>query len=121
MRAASAPRRFLPRGEVDGAGVGREHDELREGQPGAIRDVGGRGERGGAIARQPEDERAEDMHAVITKRAQALDQRLADVVEAFVHVLEPFRRDGLDAHQGALDVRPPHGGRGTRDLRRPPS
>ena len=62
----------------------------------------------GAIARQPEDERAEDVHAVLAERAQARDQRLADVVEALVDVLQAFGRDRLDADQRALDVGAPH-------------
>jgi len=90
---------LLPGRQVNRAGIGGEHHELREGQPRAISNVGRRRERGRAIARKPEDERAEDMHPMIAECAQARDQYLANVVEAFVHVLEAFRRDGLYAHE----------------------
>jgi hypothetical protein len=39
---------------------------------------------------RPEDERAEHVHAVVTERAQAIDQMLAAVVEVLVDVLQPF-------------------------------
>src|SRR5918995_3332330 len=81
---------LLPGREVDRAGIGSEHHELRKRQPRAISNVGRGCERGWAIARKPEDERAEDMHAMIAECAQARDQCLANVVEALVHVLEAF-------------------------------
>jgi len=53
---------LLPGREVDRAGIGSEHHELRKRQPRAISKVGRGRERGGAIARKPEDERAEDLN-----------------------------------------------------------
>ena len=64
--------------EIDRARERREHDELRE------RDA--RASRASAavasnvcrpIARQPEDERAEHVDAVLAERAQAFDERVA--------------------------------------------
>ena len=102
MRRGVLTETLLPGREVDRAGIGSEHHELRKRQPRAISNVGRGRERGRAIAREPEDERAEDMHAMIAECAQARDQCLANVVEALVHVLEAFRRDGLHADECPL-------------------
>jgi hypothetical protein len=45
----------------------------------------------GTIARQPEDERAEHVHAVVAERAQPIDQLLAAVIEVLVDVLQALR------------------------------
>ena len=58
---------------------------------GALGNVRGRLERRGAVAGQPEDERAEDVHAVLAELAQTLHQFLTGVVEALVDVLEALR------------------------------
>ena len=47
-------------------------------------------------------------------------QRLADLVEALVDVLQPFGRDRLDADERALDVAPAASRRGTPRPRPPP-
>jgi hypothetical protein len=47
---------LLSRGEIHGPWKRGQHHELREGQPGAVCDVRRGLERGGAIAREPEDE-----------------------------------------------------------------
>jgi hypothetical protein len=50
------PEALLPGLEIDGTGVRGQHDELREGELGPIRDVERRLKRRGAIARESEDE-----------------------------------------------------------------
>ena len=89
--------------------------------PALLRDVDGRVERAGAVARQPEDERAEHVHAVMLERAQPLDELLAGDVEVLVDVLEAFRRHRLDADERALDARLAASRRGTPDPRPLPS
>ena len=49
------------------------------------------------------------MHAVLAKRLQALDQRLAALVEVLVDGFEAFFGHRFDADQRALDVRALHG------------
>jgi hypothetical protein len=49
--------------------------------------------RGWAVARQPEDERAEGEHAVLAELAQALDECLAGLVEALG--MEPVTSRGI--------------------------
>ena len=99
---------LFPRLEINGSRIRRQHHELGEGDPGALGDVRRRLERRGTVTRQPEDERAEHVDAMLTKLAQTLHERLADLVEPLVDVFQPFGRDRLDADQCALDVRPAH-------------
>ena len=61
---------LLPLLEIERAGERRQHDELREGD---IRALGERRrgvERRRRIGRQPEDERAEHVNAVVAERLQ---------------------------------------------------
>ena len=99
---------LFPLLEINGSRIGREHHELGEGDPGALGDVRRRLERRRTVARQPEDERAEHVDAVLTKLAQPLHERLAGLVEPLVDVLQPLGCDRLDADQRTLDVRAAH-------------
>ena len=95
---------LLPGGEIHGARIGGEHDELREREVRSVSDVS-RGVKGGwSIAWKAEDEGAEDVHAMLAKRSKTRNQRLANIVEALVHVLQAFRCDRLDADERAADV-----------------
>ena len=100
--------RLLPRGEVDRARERREHHELRERDAGALGELRREIEGGGPIARQAEDEGAEDVDVVMAERAQAIDQPLAAHVEVLVDVFQPFGRHRLDPDQRAADVRLAH-------------
>src|SRR4051794_18003931 len=61
----------------------REEDELRERQIGALSERHRRVEAVLRVARQPEDERAEDVNPVAAKGAQARRELLAGKIEAF--------------------------------------
>ena len=78
-----APETLLPGLKINVPGVRRQHHELRDDSR-PIRDVNSCLERGRSVARESEDERTKDVHAMIAERAQARDQRLADVVEVLV-------------------------------------
>jgi hypothetical protein len=75
------PETFLPRRKVDSPRIRSQHDELREGKLRPIRDVDGRPERGRPIAWESEDEATQELHAMAAERAEARDQRIANVVE----------------------------------------
>src|SRR3954462_9489914 len=75
---------LFPRGEVNGARIGRQHDELREGHAGTFGDVGGCLERRWPVTRKTEDEGSQHVDAMLAKRLQARDQRLADMIETLV-------------------------------------
>ena len=114
-RHASDPRlvpghRRFPGGEVVGPRERRQHDELgeRDPRPAAPRATVASKVRC-AIARQPEDERSQDVNTVFAEAAQPLDQRVACDVEALVDVLQAFRRHRLDADECPLDPRLVHG------------
>ena len=66
----------LPLLEVDRARERRQQDELRERDVRAFREATV-ASNVSAVARQPEDERAEDVDAVLAERPQPLDQFLA--------------------------------------------
>src|SRR5215469_6101588 len=74
--------------KIHGARERRERDELRE------RDIGAFGKRDGCVeavfrvAREPEDERAEDVETVATERPQAPGELLAGEIEPLVDVLQ---------------------------------
>ena len=97
--------RLFPRGEIDRAGNGVSITNCANVTSGALGQRRGRVERVRPVARQPEDERAEHVHAVLLERAQPLDQRRRRRVEVLVDVLQAFGRDRLDADQRALDAR----------------
>ena len=96
--------RFFPGRKVDRAGERRQHHELCERDSRALRQLRRQFEGLGTVARQPEDERAEHVHAVVPEGAQPIDQLLAAVVEVLVDVLQPLRRHRFDSDQRALDV-----------------
>src|SRR5690606_21269000 len=95
---------LLPGFKIHGTRIWGQHDKLREGELGAIRDVDGRLERGRAIARESEDEGTKDVHAMLAERAQARDQRITHVVEALEDILQAFGCDSFHTHKRALDV-----------------
>jgi len=64
-----APQTLLPGLKINGTRIRSQDDELRECEPGPIRDVDGRLERGGAVARESEDKRAKDVHTMIAERS----------------------------------------------------
>ena len=70
MRVPSLVMSSSQRSKVDRAGKRRQHDELREGDVGALRQLRGGLEGLGPVRRQPEDERAEDVDAVLAERLQ---------------------------------------------------
>lgn len=83
----------LPVLEIDRAGEGGQHDELRERHAGTLGKGGGRFERGRSVARQTEDERPEDVDPVFAEDLQPADQCVADQIEPLVDVLQPLGRD----------------------------
>ena len=93
----------FPALEVDRTRIGRQHHELGEGDARTLSQIGGRLERLGAVARQAENERAQHMHAVRSKRLQAFDELFAHQIESLVDIFQPFRRDRLHADQRAAD------------------
>ncbi len=110
--------RFFPRREVGRAWKRREHDELRERHARALRDGNGRVERGLTVARQPEDERAEHVDAVMLERTKPVHETLSRLVEALVHVFQPFGRHRFDSDERAFDARRLHRVQEVRILRR---
>ena len=100
---------FFPAAEIDGAGKRRHHDKLREGDAGLDRHFDRGGEGGGPVGGQAEDERAEDVHAVLLEGLELLGEGFAGVVPVFVDGFEPLGRDGFNADQRALDVGFAHG------------
>src|SRR4026207_1935924 len=116
--------RFLPGREVERAGKWREHHELREGQVRKLGDRECRLERTVAVAWQAEDERAEDVHTVFAECSEAINQRVAALVERLVYIFQPFGRDRFHADERTLDMSAAHRieelfvlGRLHRDLR----
>ncbi len=93
---------FFPAGEVDGAGEGRHHDELGEGDAGFESHLNGGVEGGGLVGRQPEDERAEDVDAVLLERLELARQGLAGVVEVLEDCFQAFGSDGFYAYEVRL-------------------
>ena len=100
---------LLPAGEVHGAGEGRHHDELGEGDAGLEGHVDSGVEGGGLIRGEAEDEGAEDMDAVLLEGLELTGEGFAGVVEVFEDGLEAFGGDGFDADEGSLDIGLAHG------------
>ena len=95
---------FSPGGEIQRARERRgEHHELRERDAGRLRERCRGVERRGTITRQPEDERPENVDAILAEGPQPLDELVAVRVERFVDVLQPFGCHRLDADERALD------------------
>ena len=69
--------RFLPFLKVDGAGKGRQHDELSEGEAGLLGEIVGGIKCVRSIGGQSEDERTKNVYAVLGKDAESLDQIVA--------------------------------------------
>ena len=100
---------FFPAAEVDGAGEGRHHDELGEGDAGFEGHFDGGVEGGGLVGGEAEDEGAEDVDAVLFEGLELAGESFAGVVEVFEDGFEAFGGYGFDADKGALDVGFPHG------------
>ena len=78
MRSASLAQRLLPRREVDACpGYGVSITNCANVSPARSATSAVASNVSRLIARQPEDERAEHVHAVLAELAQPLDQRLA--------------------------------------------
>ncbi len=67
---------LFPAAEVDGAGKGRHHDELGEGDAGLERHLDGGVEGGGLVGGQAEDEGAEDVDAVLLEGLELVGEAL---------------------------------------------
>src|SRR6478672_1709943 len=65
---------FFPARKIDGTGIWAQGHELREGHPGALSGGCRRVEGLRTIAGQSKNERSQNMHAVLTKSSEALDQ-----------------------------------------------
>ncbi len=74
----------------------------------------------GLVGGQAEDERAENVNAVLLEGLELLGESFAGVVPVFVDGFEPFGSDGFDADERAFDVGFAHGVKITRRLRRLP-
>ena len=95
--------RLLPFLKVDGARKRRQHDELRESETGPLGKIMCGVKRVGAIALQAEDERTEDMHAVIGKRPELFYQIVARQVEILVICPTRVQGKGIAMFSGWLE------------------
>ena len=100
---------FFPAVEVNGAGEGRHHDELGEGDAGFEGHLDGGVEGGGLVGGEAEDEGAEDVDAVLLECLELAGQGFTGVVEVFKDGLETFGGDGFYADECSLDVGLAHG------------
>ena len=82
---------FSQRAEVDGAGKRSHHDKLREGDAGLDRHFDRGGEGCGPIGGQAEDERTEDVHAVLLEGLELFGEGLAGVVPVLIDGLQSLR------------------------------
>ena len=83
---------LFPLCEVHGARERRQHDELRKRDVRLLRELGSGVERFELIGRQSENERTENMDAVLAKFLEPRDELVARVVEILEDRLQPFRR-----------------------------
>ena len=101
--------RFLPAFKIDRSGKWRKHQELSEGQSGSLRELKSGVEGLFAIAREPEDERAQDVHSMFTKSLQALDEIFSGAVEVLINRFQSFGGHRLDSNQRSFDIGFAHG------------
>src|SRR3954468_7392027 len=76
--------RLFPGKEIHGSGKWREHHELREREAGSAGKIESRFKGVFTVCRQTEDERTQDMYAVVRKSLKALDQLFAGTIEIFI-------------------------------------
>src|SRR5438270_8026571 len=91
--------RFLPAFEIDRSGKWRKHHELSEGQTRSLRELKGGIEGIFAVAREPEDERAQDIHSMFAKSLQAFDEIFSRAVEVLVNRFQSFGSNRLHSNQ----------------------
>ena len=115
---------LFPARKIYRSGIRAQRHELRKGELRAVRQRAVASKVSRTIAGQPEDERAEHVHAMLAKCLQAVRSGFAGQVEILVDVFQPLRGNGFDSDQRALDARGFHGiqesrifGRLHRDLR----
>ena len=100
---------LFPAAEIYRAGEWGHHDELGEGYAGFQGHFHGGVEGGRLVGGQAEDERAEDVDAVLLEGLELFGERFAGVVPVFVNGFQAFGGDGFDAYQSTLDIGLVHG------------